>query len=268
MSRSLRVWWACLLMFVQDSFAYRANAFIWMLTDVVTAVTMPLIWLSSYNGRSAIHGFSPSQMVVYYLVVLFVGSIVEAHVMWDMAYDIKQGKFNVHLIRPYSLMSYMFAANLGWRLVRTLVGVPVMVLVALAFRGYIPSTMSVNVGPEFWLAVILGHVVSFSITYTIGLLSLWLYEARSLHHFYYLMSMIFSGQIAPVALFPAAMQSVARILPFQYMIGFPAGIFLKRISGEAILSGYAMQLGWIAGAMVLSVVLWRGGIKRYTAFGI
>ena len=266
--RGLRVWWACLLLFIQDSFVYRANAFIWMLTDVVTAVTMPLIWLSSYNGRHDIHGFSPSQMVVYYLVVLLVGSIVEAHVMWDMSYDIKQGKFNVHLIRPYSLMSYMFAANLGWRLVRTFVGLPAMALVAFAFRGYLPSTMSVNAGWQFWLAVVLGHVVSFSITYAIGLLSLWLYETKSLHHFYYLMSLIFSGQIAPIALFPAGLQTVARLLPFPYVIGFPASIFLRRISDHAIYEGYAIQVGWIITAMLLSTVLWRGGIKRYTAFGI
>src|SRR5580700_5938268 len=173
-------------MFVQDSFVYRANAFIWMLTDVVTAVTMPLIWLSSYNGRSSIHGFSPSQMVVYYLAVLAVGSVVEAHVMWEISTDIKQGKFNIHLIRPYSYMSYMFAANLGWRLVRTFVGLPAIALVAYGFRAYLPMPLHVNAGPQFLLAVLLAHLVSFSISYTLGLLSLWLYETRSHFNFYYL----------------------------------------------------------------------------------
>lgn len=268
MPRSVRIWWAALLLFIQDSFVYRANAFIWMMTDVVTAVTMPLIWLSSYNGRGQIHGFTPSQMVVYYIVVLGVGSIVEAHIMWDMAQQVKEGKFNAYLIRPMSFMGYMFAANLGWRVVRTFIGLPVIAGVVFAFHRYIPPTMHVNIGPAFWISVILAHVMSFMITYPLGLLSLWFYEVRSLYNFYYLPSMIFSGQIAPIALFPAGMQIVFRLLPFGYTLSFPASIFLRRVSGEAMYTGFAIQIGWIAAGFAISAVLWRGGLKRYTAFGI
>ena len=253
---------------MQDSFVYRANAFIWMMTDVVTAVTMPLIWLASFNGRASIHGFTPSQMVVYYLVVLAVGSVVESHVMWEVSTDVKQGKFNIHLIRPYSYMTYMFAANLGWRLVRTFVGLPAIALVAFAFRAYLPLSMHAIAWPQFLLAVLLAHLVSFSVSYTLGLLSLWLYETRSMYNFYYLFSVIFSGQIAPTALFPTALQPLVGLLPFQYVLGFPANVFLGRIKGTAVDDGYLIQVGWIVGLTLLSMALWRGGLKRYAAFGI
>jgi ABC-2 type transport system permease protein len=267
-ARGFRIWWVVLNTFVQDSLVYRANAVIWMLTDVVTAVTMPLIWLASYNGRPTIHGFSPSQMVVYYLVILAVSSFVESHVMWEISHDVKQGKFNVYLIRPYSFAAYTYAANLGWRLVRTSVGVPLFALVVLAFHRYLPATMHVNAGPTFWLAVLFGHFLSFTITHAIGLLSLWLYEVRSVYNFYYLPLMIFSGQIAPIALFPRAIREIIYYTPFPYTLAFPADIFLGRASERELAGGFIMQLVWIGIASMAAAVLWRGGVRRHTAFGI
>ena len=81
---------------------------------------------------------------------------------------------------------------------------------------------------------------------------------------------IFSGQIAPIALFPAGMQAdLARVPAVSVHDRLsPASIFLRRVSGHEIFAGYAIQVGWIVAAMVISAVLWRGGIKRYTAFGI
>jgi len=60
MRRRLYLWlrkvWAVFSIYFQDSLAYRGQAVIWILTDVVPALVMPLVWLSAYNGRSAIGG--------------------------------------------------------------------------------------------------------------------------------------------------------------------------------------------------------------------
>jgi ABC-2 type transport system permease protein len=266
--RGARAWRATLTAFISDSLVYRANAVIWILTDVVTAVTMPLIWLASYNGRHEIQGFSPSQMVVYYLVILAVTSFVESHMMWEMSSDIKQGRFNNYLIRPFSYIGYTYAGNLGYRVVRTTVALPIFALVVLAFHHYIPPTMHFNIGPVFWLSVLLGHFVSFVVTYSMGLLSLWLYEARSVYNFYYLPQMIFSGQIAPLALLPHAFRVLVNYLPFPYTLAFPANVFLMRLSRLDVLLGLGAQLFWIVVGLVAALLLWRGGLRRYTAFGV
>jgi len=267
-SRAWRKWVFVLKMFLQDALAYRASAVIWILTDVVTAVTMPLVWLASYNGRAAIHGFDPSQMVTYYLVLLAITSLIESHVMWDMANDVKQGKFNIYLVRPFSYMAYIYASNLGWRAIRTLLAVPLFVTIALAFHKYLLPPDRFHAGIEFWLAVVLGHFVSFTISYTLGLLSLWLYEARSLFNFYYLPLLIFSGQIAPLALLPSGLQDFVRWTPWPYTLAFPTAIFLGRATGHEICVGYLCQVIWIGLACLISRFLFRGGVKRFTAFGI
>jgi ABC-2 type transport system permease protein len=265
-----RKWRTVLGLFFQDGLVYKANAFIWILTDLVTAVVMSLIWLASYNGRTQIHGFAPGDMVVYYLLVLALTGFIESHIMWDMSNDVKQGKFNVYLLRPYSFLAYMYAANLGWRLMRTLLSIPLFALVALAFRHYLPVWGSghYHVGPLFWLAVLLGHGVSFTLTYAMGLLSLWLYEARAAYNFYYLPLLICSGQIAPLVLLPLGLQRIIQWLPFPYTLAFPAGLFLGKVSGDEVYRGLAAQVLWLGLSLLIAFGLWHGGLRRYTAFGV
>lgn len=265
-----RKWRALVGMFVQDGLAYKANLVIWIMTDVVTAVTMPLIWLASYNGRAQIHGFAPSQMVTYYLVMLSLTGLIESHIMWDMAADVKSGKFNIYLIRPLSYLMYMYASNLGWRIMRTLLAVPIFALVAFAFRHYLPGLGAghYHMGPVFWLSVVLGHWVSFAITYAFGLLALWLYETRSLFNFYYLPLIIFSGQLAPLALLPRGLQDFVRWTPFPYTLAFPTSVFLGKVGCVQIEIGLAGQVVWIVLGLLLAAWLWRGGLRRFTAFGI
>lgn len=263
-----RKWWTVLTMFYQDGLVYRANAVIWIMTDVVTAVTMPLIWLASYNGRPFIQGFTPSDMVSYYLVILALTGFVESHIMWDMANDVKQGRFNIYLTRPFSFMQYMYASNLGWRTMRTILAIPIYICVIGLFHRYLPVHPHFNIGWTFWLSIVLGHLVSFTITYAMGLISLWLYEARSVYNFYYLPLIIFSGQVAPLSLFPAFLQRVVYFMPFPYTLAFPANIFLGRVNGEQILQGLLIQCLWIIISLLATRYLWYGGLKRFTAFGI
>jgi ABC-2 type transport system permease protein len=262
------IWRTVMAMFFQDGLVYKANAIIWILTDVTTAVVMPLIWLASYNGRASIHGFSPSQMVVYYIGMLALTGFIESHVMWDMANDVKQGRFNIYLIRPYSLLSYMYAANLGWRIMRTILVLPLLLLIGLAFRHYLAFHGTLYFGPLLWLAVLGGHFVSFVFSYALGLLSLWLYEVRSVYNFYYLPLILFSGQIAPLALLPSALRTFINWTPFPYMLSFPTNLLLGRLSSAEIMAGFLGQILWIGLSLWTALVLWRGGLRRYTAFGI
>ena len=267
--RALTKWWAVYLVFFQDALVYKANAVIWLMTDTVPAILMPLIWLNSYNGRSEINGFTPSAMVVYYMVVLFLTCVVESHIMWDINTDVKQGKFNVYLTRPYSYMAYAYASNLSWRLMRTIMFIPLFGVVLALFHKWVTwNPRLYDFGWHFWLAVALGHIVSFGITYAMGLLSLYLVEARSVYNFYYLPLVIFSGQIAPLSFFPKGVAEFARGLPFGYTLSLPAQIFIGRVHGNDLWFGYAGQLFWIAVSFSLAAILWRGGLKRYTAFGI
>jgi ABC-2 type transport system permease protein len=266
-SRWWRPRWAMFSVSLQDSLAYRAVALIWMLTDTVPAVLMPLVWLASYNGRATIGGFTPSNIVVYYLAMLALSNLMVTHIMWDMNRDIAEGRLSIFLTRPFPYIQFCYLGNISWRLMRMMLFVPLALVFVLFFRRYL-AWESYYLGPLVWLAILVGHLLSFVIGYALGLLSLFFVEARNLYNFYYMPLVIFSGELAPLALLPGVLQRLAGWMPWRYTLSFPIELFLGRVSGAAVAEGFAVACGWMVFFYLLSRVLWRTGLRHYTGVGM
>ena len=267
--REFRKHWRMYLIWMQDALAYRATALIWIMTDTIPLLIMPLLWLAAYqdNGHHEIAGFGPSQLTAYYLVLLGVTNLVQCHQMWEMATDIKEGRLSAYLLRPFSYCTMNYLSFLAWRLMRTVLFLPVFAVAAFLFRHSLDWSVYYY-GPEFWAAILLGHCVSFFITYAFGLTALYFVETRSLFNFWYLPMTLFSGQFAPLAMFPPAMRRVADFLPYRYTVALPTEIFLGKLSSTEMRYGLMIQVAWIAGAYLMGSLLWREGLKRFTGAGL
>src|SRR5436305_9595108 len=159
-ARASRAWGTVFSVYLQDSLTYRSQALIWMMTDIVPAVLMPLVWLAAYNGRPAIAGFRPPDIVAYYLTTLALGNFMTAQIMWDIATDIREGRFSIYLTRPIGYMAFQYAGNLAWRLMRVGLFLPIFLLLLLFFRERL-AWESYYLGPAFWLAILGRHALSF-----------------------------------------------------------------------------------------------------------
>lgn len=264
---AFRKWGRIFSVFVQDALIYRAVAVVWILTDTIPTLVMPLIWFASFHGRSEIAGYNPGELSAYYLVLLAIGNFVTCHTMWEIAADIKEGKFAAFLLRPVSYMGYHYLGYLAWRIMRLTLFVPVFCVAAYLFRGSLDLS-HIQPGGYFFLALFLGHLCSFFITYPLGLLALYVVETRSLFNFWYIPLVIFNGQVAPLAMFPPYARALAELLPFRYTVAFPTELFLGRLSTAQIHSGLLHQAFWVVFGYGLSVFLWRNGLKRFTGVGL
>ena len=54
------------------------------------------------------------------------------------------------------------------------------------------------------------------------------------------------------------------MLPFRYMLGFPVEVLTGQLERTAMGRGFVFQAAWLAVALALYVVLWRG---RAALFG-
>ena len=265
--RSLRKTWTVFTVYMQDNLTYRSQAVIWMMTDTIPAVLMPLLWLSSYDGRSTIGGFSPGAMVSYYLVTLCLTNIMITHVMWDIAFEVREGRFSIYLTRPFNYMTFQYAGNLSWRLMRAALFVPIFAVCVLIFHPYL-RWEGYNLGWIFWASVVGGHLLSFCIGYGMGLLALFFTEVRSIYMFYYMPASFLSGTMVPLSLLPDWADRAALVLPFRYTLAFAAELFLNRLSPTEVSTGFAWLGGWLVVAATGSAVLWRTGLRHYTGVGM
>ncbi len=266
MIRPLRHWKALFSIYIQDGLAYRASGFIWILTDVATAVTMPLVWAAAArNGMIA--GYSQQDFVLYYLCMLLLGCFITSHFMWDVSFEIKEGNFSIYLIRPEPFFSFMFVRNLAWRCVRTALFLPVFGLLILAYGSFLHSA-HLHASGVFWISLVLGHVLSFAFVMMMAMLALFTQEATAIFELYYIPMLFLSGQLFPVALLPQWAKSLALMFPFYYTTGLPTEILVGRISSGQALPLIGVQCVWIVVACGLRVVLWRKGLKHYTGVGM
>lgn len=267
MSLTLRKWRAVFSIYFQDGIAYRASGLIWILTDLVTAVTMPLVWASANSGGGTIGGFTTSNFVLYYLCLLLLGSFVTCHIMWEIAMEIKEGQFSSMLVRPFSFYQFTFLRNFSWRIIRTCLFLPFFIVLLYLYRGYLGGS-HVYLGWEFWASLLLGHLVSFTTVMMMSMLALFTQEAMAIFELYYVPMLFLSGQLFPIAVLPPWARLLGKLFPFYYTTGAPTEILIGRTVGPALLQTLGTQLLWIGIAYSISRVLWAKGLRHYTGVGM
>lgn len=266
MESTLRKWRALFSIYFQDGIAYRASGLIWILTDVTTGVTMPLVWIAASKGHS-IQGFDADDFVLYYLCLLLLSGFVTSHIMWDVAMEIKEGQFSTLLLRPVSLYQLNFFRNFSWRVIRPVLFLPFFLLLVFAYRGFLGHS-HLNFGWTFWASMLLGHFVSFTFVMLMAGIALYTQEAMSIFELYYIPMIFLSGQLFPVAVLPEWARGLAKAFPFYYTTGAPTEILIGRVQGSAILSTLAGQAIWVAVAYVGGQLVWRKGLRHYTGVGM
>ncbi|MBL8066062.1 MAG: ABC-2 family transporter protein [Chthonomonadaceae bacterium] len=266
MQRAWRQSAALFRIYVQDGLAYKASGLIWLLTDVSTAITMPLVWLAA-SRTGLISGYSLNDIVTYYLAILGLGGFIVCHFMWDISWEIKDGTFSAHVLRPVSYLHFILVRNLSWRLVRSGLFLPAFALIVAGYWKYV-SLSTVYLGWEFWVSVLLGHFVSVLFVTAFAMIALLTQEAQSIFELYYIPMLFLSGQLFPVDLFPKWAQNLAHVFPFYYTTGVPAEILVGRLSPEDSHMALAVQVGWIAVSYALYRILWRIGMRHYTGVGM
>jgi ABC-2 type transport system permease protein len=251
--------------YFQEGLAYRASGLIWVMTDVTTAITMPLVWAAAAK-TAPIAGFSTSDFVLYYLCMLLLQSFVTSHVMWDFAMEIKEGQFTTMLLRPVNWYLMAFIRNLAWRVFRPLLFLPFFFLFLWLYRGMLGDAQ-VSLSPAFFASLILGHLVSFTFVTMLAMIALFTQEAMSIFELYYLPMLLLSGNVFPIAVLPGWAQTLAHALPFYSTIGAPVEILVGRTPASNVPGVLAMQVFWIAASYAGYRFLWSRGLKRYAGAG-
>lgn len=244
---------------------YRASLLIWMVTNVLPLV-MLAAWYSVSAGNS-VGGFTQSDFVAYYLLIMFLSQNTGVWVIWELDNDIKHGELAIKLLHPlnpvHEYMSYHLADKFTLRL-------PLMIaFVAVAawiFGGVHYDFTPVTV-PLFVLALAGAWLLRFFAQYNFGLLAFWISEAITVNEIFFGFYMMLGGMIAPLSLFPPQVVAVAQYLPFRFMLSFPAEILMGNLSATDLLVGTLVQWAWVALVLVIYRVLWARGVRVFSAYG-
>lgn len=235
-------------------------AFGWMIPPLIYM----FVW-STAAGEQGIGGISRAGFITYYLVLILVNQLTYSQTNWTVGDLIRIGDMNTLLLRPVAPILDAFSAEIAGKAVYLVFDVPVVLFLGLVLKPDLQFTSSAALA--FIPALLMAWLLRFFWGYWLALLAFWATRADALLAVQDTLIFLLAGQVAPIALLPGALQTAAVILPFRYMVGFPVEVLTGQVSGIALQSGLLIQAGLLALAVLLSAVMWRQGLKQYTAAG-
>lgn len=247
-------------------FAYRGAIAIWLLGLVMAPLISLVVWstLARENGGTA-GGFTAGEYAAYFLTVMVVNQMTFAWIMWEMEWRVKNGFFSPVLLRPLHPIHNDAIENLTFKVLTLAVLLPVTVVFAVVFDARFETGFGDILA---FVPVIVGAMgLRFLAEWTISLAAFWITRTSTLNTLYATAVGFLSGLIAPLGLFPEPVRIVAAILPFRWMVAFPADVLLGRTSGLDLLIGLGMQVLWLAIAFFAMRWTWSRGARRYSAVG-
>ena len=260
----VRKYWVLLKVNWSLVLEYRAGMLIWVLANTLPLV-MLAVWVAIAEA-GPVGNYGTAEFVAYYLALLLVRQMTSVWVAWELGYDIRKGDLSPKLLRPLDPIHNHIALHLADKAFRLFTVVPPILLAAAFVPGVTYPTDAVTLS-LFLLSTGCALAIRFMVQYGIGLLSFWITQSLAINEMVYAGMVMFGGVIAPLELFPPAVGRLADGLPFRYMLSLPVELLLGRLTGMERFTALGVQFLWLGGFTALYRLLWRAGLKRYSAVG-
>lgn len=256
-------------MFWQEAFQYRSESFIWFLFDVVGPLVMILMWRASYGTAAQIGGYTPGQMMLYYVGMMSLRTLLNVHPEWAISEEIRTGDFSKHLLRPLRFNQYYFMGEVAWKLLRLLFLTPVVILFMIWLGPGVLSAVGLTRATilPFIGSLILGYLLCYYLKVALGLLAFWMTESVGVFNVFFMFQFLFEGSVMPLDLLPGWVQRIGAFLPFRYFYALSLSIFQGKMDAMAAQQGLAVQFIWCVGAYLAMWVVYRLGVRHYSAVG-
>ncbi len=227
-----------------------------------------ILWFAIYRDGGEVSGYSLSAMVIYYMLVPFLGFLNRVEISNEISREVKDGELSKHLVKPYGLWGRLFMEVLGKKVHVLLVVVPVYVVLTIGFV----QALGFDLGLVGILGAILVSVFAFVLHFFLDLLiswlSFWVIDVWAFNHAKWITFSIFGGLYFPFELLPENITSIFEILPFKFFYYVPTSYIIgKSDVGSDLPGDLGLMFLWTLIFIAGGLTLWKLGLKKYGAVG-
>jgi len=262
--RAIRAYPTLLRVGLSEVVAYRAEFLVWILTT-----NMPLVMLAIWHSVArdgAVGRFDQKQFTAYYLAVQAVRLLTSTWVVWQMSMEIRDGTLAAKLLRPVHPLYAYSAEHLAAVPLRALVVSPIVAILVYTVGDRLPihnpALLAIGL-----LSLVGAWLLIFFTMVLLGALAFYMESALGLFELWLGIHAIFSGYLIPLEVLPRWIRGATRVLPFRYMLGFPVETLVGLETRSGALRELAVQWGYVGFFFVVSLLVWRAGVRRFAAYG-
>ncbi len=213
--------------------------------------------------------FTPTKVVTYYITIIVLNSLLVTHRKeWIMEYDIQNGGLSAHLLRPYSYYwQNLIISELPYRLLQAFYGIIVIAVVVICFPQIYVLSLHTGTLPLAVLSGIMGFFICANLEMILGIMTFWFYDMRLLYNAYDVFSIILTGINMPLYLYPHFFEQIAHLTPFPSIIYIPTLILTEQATRGSVPTLLVQQVVWLVLTTTIYKIVWKMGIKQFTASG-
>lgn len=244
---------------------YRAAAFAAICTQAFWGIMTVMIYRAFYANESS-EPISLTQTITF----IWLGQALLQLLPWSIDKEIeaqvRNGNVAYELVRPVDLYRLWYARSFALRFAPTFMRCVPVFVVGGCFFG-LAAPVSLSAALAFFLSVLFALFLSSAIT-TVVLISLfWTISGEGIQRLLPHFTILFSGMVVPLPLFPSWMQPVLNVQPFRGVMDIPCRLYTGVIPAAEAIYYFAFQLGWTFLFILFGKWLLQKAMKKFVVQG-
>ncbi len=251
---------------MQIQFQYRVSNYFYMIGMVVEPTIYLVVWRTiAESSGGAVGGYTAGTFAAYYIVWTLVRNMNIVFTPFGWEARIREGELSGQLLRPVHPIHYDLGSFAGWKVIVIVFWIPIAAVLSLAFRPTLDPNMEQCI--VFFIAIWGAYLIRSMLLWVLGMVSFWTTRVSALFTIYFTAELLLSGRLVPMTLMPGWVQGLSWFLPFRWTFGFPITALVGPISRTELVVGVFAQIGWVLFGVLLVKVVWKRGIRKFSAVG-
>jgi len=262
----VRPYWSILSARFRLLLQYRAAAIAGFGTQLFWGFIRVMIFTAFFNSSNAPQPMTLPETISY----IWLGQALLLLLPWNMDREIhekiRSGNVAYELVRPLHLYWLWYVREVAQRVAPvTLRAIPMFILAWLFLGLSLPPSFGAALA--FAGSVVGAIFLSSAITTLLSITLFWTLSGEGMLRITPNLTIMFSGLVIPLPMFPDWSQPILSFLPFRGLMDVPFRLYLAHLPPEQAAGLIAHQLLWGLGFIGLGQILLKQGLKRVVVQG-
>lgn len=250
---------------IKKASKYKMQLFMDVINVVLNFSVQYFLWKTIMTDHS-LYFDNLNEVILYYFIIAVLSVLLKCNAS-DIAEAFKHGRVDREIIRPIHMFEMKMLENIYTNLFLFICTFPILlVLVIVGCKGDFSSFNFVSI-VMFLISICFGYFIYYCIDFLIGLMALLIDEIWAIRGVVSFCINMVAGYYLPIGMFPAQVITLLEFTPFYYIYYFPTLLITGQRSLSFVANKFAVMIVWSMTLYVISKVVFKRLIRRYTAFG-
>lgn len=266
MVRYLEYYLSVMRIAILQQLQYRIANYFFLFGMIAESIVYMVVWSTVAISKGGdVGGLSPGEFAAYFIVGIVVNNMSIGLSPYSWEWRVQRGLLSGELIYPIHPLHHDVAYYAGSNLVTTVLCIPIVAILAWLFNPILATNWYGVI--VFFLSLLGAYLIYTLILSILGMITFWTTRVAGIYELLFALELLLSGRMIPLNIMPGWVQQIALYLPFQWTFYFPVESLIGNLSPNQLILGLGMQCGWIVIGIVGIKLIWRSGVRQYTAVG-